>query len=260
MDAYNSVVNTIALSLGAAWASGINLYAAILVLGLLGTTGNIALPESLHVLENPLVIGAAGVMYVVEFFADKIPGLDTGWDAVHTFVRVPAGVMLAAGAVGDVNIGVAVAAGILGGGISAGSHAAKAGSRVLINTSPEPVTNWAASITEDLVVIGGLWTALKHPWWFIVFLVLFVLLLVWLLPKLWRGIKKILGLIARLFRRGQQSATNAAAAQDPVPDQTAKPGPGGIDLRLKQLEELKDQGLISEQEYREKRGTILNQL
>src|SRR4030042_1945565 len=128
MEQYSNIVNTLGLTLGAAWASGINLYAAILCLGLLGVTGNIALPEQLHVLQNPIVIGAAGIMYLVEFFADKMPGVDTGWDTIHTFVRIPAGALLAAGAVGDVNPGVAVAAGILGGGLAAGSHALKAGS------------------------------------------------------------------------------------------------------------------------------------
>ncbi|RJQ74401.1 MAG: DUF4126 domain-containing protein [Desulfobacteraceae bacterium] len=199
MEQYNSIVNTIALTLGAAWASGINLYAAILVLGLLGVTGNIALPEALRVLENPIVIGAAGFMYLVEFFADKMPGVDTGWDTLHTFIRIPAGVLLAAGAVGDVNPAMAIAAGILGGGIAAGSHAAKAGSRVLINTSPEPFSNWIASVLEDVAVVAGLWVALNHPWVFIIFLTLFILLLIWALPKLWRGIKAIATRIGRMF-------------------------------------------------------------
>lgn len=203
MDPFYDVTAAIALAMGAAWASGINLYAAILVLGLLGMTGNMVLPENLQVLTHPLVLGAAGIMYVVEFFADKIPGVDTGWDTLHTFIRIPAGAVLAAGAMGDVNPAIAVAAGILGGGLAAGSHALKAGTRVLINTSPEPVTNWTASVTEDVAVVGGLWVALHYPWLFIALIVLFVLLLIWVLPKLWRGIKKIAGFIKRLFRYGK---------------------------------------------------------
>lgn len=203
MEHFNGFAGNISLALGAAWASGINLYAAILVLGLLGATGNMALPENLAVLTHPIVIGAAGIMYIVEFVVDKTPVVDTGWDALHTFIRIPAGVVLAAGAVGEVDPAVAIAAGILGGGLAAGTHAAKAGSRSLINTSPEPFSNWTASIAEDLVVIGGLWAAIRHPSAFIIFLILFVMFLVWLLPKLWNGIKKVLAGIGRIFERNK---------------------------------------------------------
>lgn len=199
MEEYNQLVTVIAMSMGLAWASGINLYAAILMLGLMGSTGNIVLPPELQVLSDPMVIGAAGFMYCVEFFADKIPGVDSGWDAMHTFIRVPAGAMLAAGTVGDISSAAGIAAGIFGGGMALTSHSLKAGSRVLINTSPEPVTNWTASIAEDLVVIGGLWTALNHPTWFIAFLIVFILLAIWLLPKLWRGIKTIFKTLGQFF-------------------------------------------------------------
>ena len=199
MDDFNQIIETISLTMGAAWGSGINLYATVLVLGLLGVTDNIVLPQSLEILMNPLVIGAAGLMYVVEFVADKIPGVDTGWDTLHTFVRIPAGVLLAAGAVGDVNPAVAVAAGILGGGLSAGTHAAKSGTRLLINTSPEPVSNWTASVLEDVAVITGVWAALVHPWVFLVILILFILLLIWFLPRLWGAIKKFFAFLGRIF-------------------------------------------------------------
>jgi hypothetical protein len=259
MEQYNSIVDTLSLTLGAAWASGINLYAAILVLGLLGVTGNIVLPEQLHVLQNPVVIGAAGLMYLVEFFADKMPGVDTGWDTIHTFIRIPVGALLAAGAVGDVNPGMAVAAGILGGGLAAGSHALKAGSRVLINASPEPFTNWAASIFEDIAVVTGLWAALYHPWYFIVFLFLFILLLIWILPKLWRGIKKIFSLIRRFFGSGkttgiddEQTALNPAHAPDGAENH--------IEARIKKLDGLLQNGLISEKEYQEKRQELLKSI
>ena len=204
MEDYNQLVTVIAMSMGVAWASGINLYAAILMLGIMGATGNVDLPPDLQVLSDPMVIGAAGFMYCVEFFADKIPGVDSGWDAIHTFIRVPAGAMLAAGAVGDVSSAAGIAAGILGGGMALTTHSFKSGSRVLINTSPEPVTNWTASITEDIVVIAGLWTALNHPTLFIIFLIIFIILAIWLLPKLWRGIKTVFKTIGRFFSGKQK--------------------------------------------------------
>ncbi|MCG6907133.1 MAG: DUF4126 domain-containing protein [Desulfobacteraceae bacterium] len=197
MNELNSVANIIALTMGVGWASGINLYAAIFMLGLMGATGSIVLPPDLLILTNPLVLLAAGAMYLVEFVTDKIPGVDTTWDALHTFVRIPAGALLAAGAVGDVNPGVALAAAIIGGGLAAGAHATKAGARALINTSPEPVSNWSASVAEDLLVVAGLWTALHYPWLFIGLLALFVLLMIWLLPKLWRGIKRVFAAIGQ---------------------------------------------------------------
>lgn len=191
MQSYEALLATLALTMGASWASGINLYAALLVLGLGGASGHIDLPSGLEVLENPLVIGAAGLMYLVEFFIDKTPGADSGWDAISTFIRVPAGAMLAAGAVGDVSPALEIAAAIMGGGLAATSHVTKAGSRLLINTSPEPLTNWTASISEDLLVLGGLWTALNHPVIFIILMAIFIILVIWLLPKLWRLIKKL---------------------------------------------------------------------
>lgn len=192
-------INTIALTMGTAWASGINLYAAIFMLGYLGSTGHVSLPPDLQILTHPLVLTAAGIMYCVEFFTDKIPGVDTGWDAIHTFIRIPAGAILAMGAVGEVSPAAELAALIVGGALAAQSHALKAGSRVLINTSPEPFSNWAASITEDLAVIGGLWTALHHPLLFLIALLLFTLLVAWLMPKLWRGIKRLARSIASFF-------------------------------------------------------------
>ena len=193
---------TLALTAGVAWGSGINLYATVLVVGFLGMTGDIVLPEELEILSHPLVLAAAAVMYCIEFFADKIPGVDTGWDALHTFIRIPAGAVLAAGAVGDVSAPVELAALLAGGSLAAGSHALKAGSRVLINTSPEPFTNWTASVSEDVAVVAGLWAALHYPWFFLAALLAFVLLGIWLLPKLWRAIVKVFAFIGRLFGGG----------------------------------------------------------
>ena len=199
-----NLTETLALTLGTGWASGINLYATVLVLGFLGATGRMDLPQGLEVLSDPLVMFAAGAMYLVEFFADKVPGVDTVWDALHTFIRIPAGAMLAAGAVGDIGPGAEMAAAIMGGGLAAVTHAAKSGARVLINTSPEPFTNWTASVTEDIGVVAGLWAAVMHPAVFLVLLVLFLVLLAWLLPMLWRGIKRVFGAIGRLFGGGKE--------------------------------------------------------
>lgn len=195
----DELTQTLALTLGAGWASGINLYATILVLGLLGASGSVDLPPGLEILTDPLVLAAAGLMYLVEFVADKVPGVDTAWDSLHTFIRIPAGAMLAAGAAGDLGPGADIAAAILGGGLAAASHAAKAGTRMLINTSPEPFTNWAASVTEDVGVVGGLLIALNHPLVFFALLAAFLLMLVWLLPKVWRGLKRLFRFLGRRF-------------------------------------------------------------
>jgi len=199
MEQLNHIAAIIALTMGVAWASGINLYAAILVLGILGATGGMSLPPDLQILANPLVIAAAGLMYLVEFVTDKIPGVDTGWDTLHTFIRIPAGALLAAGAVGEMDPVLALVAAIMGGSLAAGTHAFKAGSRVVINTSPEPFSNWIVSLFEDVAVIAGLWTALHFPWLFLAFLLAFIALVIWLLPKIWRGVKKVFGFLARLF-------------------------------------------------------------
>lgn len=214
MDTLHSVT----LAMGAAWASGINLYAAVFMLGYLGATGHVALPPELQVLTDPLVLVAAGFMYCVEFFADKTPGLDTGWDAIHSFIRIPAGAALAAGAVAEVGPAAEIAALIIGGGLAASTHATKAGSRVLINTSPEPFTNWTASVAEDLTVIGGLWVALNYPWAFLAALTVFILLIAWLLPKLWRGIKAVASRIARFFGGGKQAPPDAPAIEERTVD------------------------------------------
>ena len=208
-------IQTIALTMGVAWASGINLYAAIFMLGYLGMTGNITLPADLQVLSNPLVLGAAGLMYCVEFFADKTPGVDTGWDVIHTFIRIPAGAILAAGAVGDVSQAGQLAAALLGGTLTTATHATKAGSRMLINTSPEPVSNWTASVGEDVAVFGGLWTALHYPWLFIALLIVFILLLIWLLPRIWRGLRRVFGVIANWFRNTSRADTQQRADSAP---------------------------------------------
>ena len=190
-------VSTIALTMGSAWASGINLYATVFVLGYLNNSGALHLPPELAYLSHPLVLIIAGALYCLEFLADKVPGLDSVWDGLHTFIRIPAGAILAAQSLGDVSQATELGALLLGGSLVASSHALKAGSRVLINTSPEPFTNWAASISEDVLVVAGLWTALHHPLLFLIGLAVFIALLLWLLPKLWRAIKQVFSWIGR---------------------------------------------------------------
>ena len=205
-------VETIALAMGLAWASGINLYATVAVVGMLGASGNMTLPPDLVILQDPAVIAAAAFMYCVEFFADKTPGVDTGWDAIHSFIRIPAAAVLAAGAMGDVNPAMVLAAAILGGALGATSHTLKAGSRVLINASPEPFSNWGASVAEDLSVFAGVWAAIYHPVPFLGFLLLFVVLTIWLLPKVWRS---VVALFARMGRwLGRSPAPNRDAPGD----------------------------------------------
>jgi len=200
-----TIVDTIALTMGVAWASGINLYAALFMLGYLGNTGQIVLPPDLAVLTDPMVMAAAGFMYCVEFFADKTPGLDTGWDAIHSFIRIPAGAILAAGAVGEIGPAAQLAAAILGGGLAANTHFTKAGTRVLVNTSPEPFSNWALSIGEDVAVIAGLWAALHQPLLFVAILIGVVLVMIWVLPRLWRAIRAVFRKVASFF--GGRAAT-----------------------------------------------------
>jgi hypothetical protein len=202
-------VSTVALVTGLGWASGMRLYAVLFFLGALHHAGAAALPTGLHVLAHPAVMAASGTLFVTEFFADKVPGFDTVWDALQTFVRIPAGALLAAFAVAADDPGYAVAAGLLGGVIAAGTHFAKAGSRVLINASPEPFSNWAASLGEDLSAIAILWFALKYPVVLLVALAIFILILWWLLPRLWRGIKRLLESI----RRGRRSVFLREGAQ-----------------------------------------------
>jgi hypothetical protein len=186
-------------ALGLAWASGLNLYAGLATLGILGATGQFDLPPDLEVLGNPVVIAAAVFMYCVEFVADKIPGVDTTWDTLHTFIRIPAGAVLALGAVGELDPAIQVAALIVGGSVAASSHAFKAGSRVLINTSPEPFSNWGASLVEDGLVIGGVTLAVLQPMAFSVLIILFFALAIWLMPKIWRGIKTLWSRLRQIF-------------------------------------------------------------
>lgn len=190
-------LQSLALISGLGWTSGIRFYAALFILGALHRSGLHTLPPSLELLAHPWVIAVSGLLGAAEFLADKIPGVDSLWDAVHTFIRIPGGALLAAAAVLDSDPGLALAAGLLGGTIAAGAHFTKAGGRALINLSPEPFSNWTASLTEDLAAVAALWTLIKYPLVFLILLVLFALVAAWLLPRLWRGLRQLATRIGR---------------------------------------------------------------
>jgi hypothetical protein len=186
----------VALASALGWASGVRLYAVLLVTGALGFFGFVTLPGGLSVLAHPFVLAAAGFMAFVEFFADKIPGVDSLWDVVHTVIRIPAGAALAGAVFGDSGSAATIAAAILGGGLAAGSHLAKAGGRAAINTSPEPFSNWSASLAEDVGVGVLLWLAFAHPFAALAMLGVLIALAAWLVPKVWRGVRRVLARVA----------------------------------------------------------------
>jgi hypothetical protein len=158
-----SPIETLGFALGTSFASGLNLYLTVAAAGLLQRFGIIQLPDSLHVLATPLVIGLAGALFIIEFIADKIPYVDTAWDAVHTFIRPPAAAVLSYSAFGHIPEEWKVGAALLAGGVALTSHGVKASSRAAANTSPEPVSNWTLSFLEDALVVFLTWLAGTHP-------------------------------------------------------------------------------------------------
>ncbi|MGZ8270978.1 MAG: DUF4126 domain-containing protein [Methylophilus sp.] len=193
-------ISSFALASGLSWASGIRLYATVFIVGLLAKYQWISIPASLEILSNPIVIGVAGFLTVIEFLADKIPYIDSAWDSIQTFIRIPAGALLAMAAINSSDPLIATLSALLGGSLTSMTHATKAGSRVLINTSPEPVSNVATSFGEDGLFLTGGWLALMHPTIFIGVLLIFVLMMFWMLPKVWRGIKSIFSNIGKISK------------------------------------------------------------
>jgi Domain of unknown function (DUF4126) len=181
----------IALATALGWASGVRLYAVLFIVGVVGYAGWFEIPEHLRVLSHPLVLCASGFMVAAEFFADKIPGFDSVWDLIHTFIRIPAGAALAASVFGDSPPAWMLASAILGGTLAAGSHFTKAGARLAINSSPEPVSNWVASFGEDFAVGALIYLALAHPIVLLVVLGVLIVASLWLLPRLWRLIRGV---------------------------------------------------------------------
>ncbi len=204
LDSFDTL-QLVALAASLGWASGLRLYAVLFIVGGLGHLGFIDLPAGLHVLAHPYVLAASGFMCFVEFFADKIPAVDSLWDAVHTLIRIPAGAALAASVFGDASSAAMLAAAILGGTLAAGSHFVKAGSRAVINTSPEPFSNWTASFGEELAVGSVLWLAFSHPLVALVVVVLLTGLAIWLVPKLWRAFRRILLRVLAWFGAGHDA-------------------------------------------------------
>jgi hypothetical protein len=193
-------ISNLALASGLSWASGLRLYATVFIVGLLAKFGYIHLPATLDILSNPAILSVAGILCAIEFLADKIPYVDSAWDSIQTFIRIPAGALLAMGAVNTSDPTIATVAVLLGGSLAAATHATKAGSRALINTSPEPFSNVAASFSEEGMLITGGWLVFTHPVMFIGLLSIFIILMIWLLPKLWRSIKMVLSHIGRISK------------------------------------------------------------
>ncbi|WP_230970593.1 DUF4126 domain-containing protein [Nitrogeniibacter aestuarii] len=202
------MASLVALAAGLGWASGLRLYALVFTLGALGRFAGVQLPGDLDVLTHPLVLGVSGLMLLAEFFADKLPWLDSLWDAVHTFIRIPAGAALAAAVMGEQAGNVQLLAALLGGTLAAGTHFAKAGARAAINTSPEPFSNVFTSFGEDAVFVGGLWALLSYPVIFLVALGVFMLLAVWLIVSLWRFVRRLFRPRERLVRAERPALTD----------------------------------------------------
>ena len=195
------LITLISQSMGAAWASGINLYATCSVLGLLGRFDIVELQGKLSIVESWWVIGPALALYCVEFVVDKVPLADSAWDVIHTFVRVPAGAMLAASSFSVEGTAPQIAALVSGGAIAAESHALKSGTRAAINVSPEPLSNWIASLGEDVIVVSALIFAAKYPGWFLLGLAVLLLISAVVLYFMWGFVRALIVRIATMFGR-----------------------------------------------------------
>lgn len=193
-----NLVSTIALAMGAAWTSGINLYASVATLGLLSRFAGLQLPGDLDVVKNWWVIGIAAALYCVEFVADKVPWIDSAWDLIHTFIRVPAGAVLAAAAFGDFDKSIQVIAVLLGGGLALSSHGTKAATRALLNTSPEPVSNVVASIVEDILAVISITAAIFLPYVLFGIVAIGLLITYLVLPRILRFFQKVGRSVRRL--------------------------------------------------------------
>jgi hypothetical protein len=194
-----NLIGTLAIAMGAGWVSGINLYAAVATLGLLGRFANLGLPGELDVLTSWWIIGIASGLYLIEFFADKIPYLDSSWDVIHTFIRIPAGAVLAATAFGDFDRSVQVVALLLGGGLALSAHGTKATARAAINLSPEPVSNIVVSLAEDVIAFGTILLSIFLPLVTIVFLVMFLVLSIYIAPRMVRVMRGAISRVRGVF-------------------------------------------------------------
>ncbi len=192
-------ITTLGTAMGSAWLSGINLYATVVTLGLLQRFEMVKLPGGLHILGEWWLIGLAGGLYLIEFIADKIPAVDSAWDAIHTFIRVPAGAILAATAFAEFDPAVKFSAMILGGGVALSSHGTKAATRLAVNTSPEPASNIVLSLFEDALTFGSAVLMAFHPVVILVIVIIFLILAIWLVPKIVRALKRMFARLKGLF-------------------------------------------------------------
>ncbi|MGI4857532.1 MAG: DUF4126 domain-containing protein [Janthinobacterium lividum] len=183
------MIEAFSLAAGLAWASGLRLYLTVFLAGLAGRSGIADLPGGLHVLSSPWIIGLAAILATLEFLADKIPALDSLWDAFHTVIRIPAGAVLATAAFGHADATVLSVAAVFGAGLAGAAHLTKAGTRALINFSPASLSNWLASSAEDVLVLAGLTLALFVPIAFLALMLAFLMVAGWALPRLWRGVQ-----------------------------------------------------------------------
>ena len=189
----------LALAAALGWASGFRLYAVVFLVGGMGALGWLALPAGLQVLQHPAVLLVSGLLLSVEFFADKVPFIDSAWDALNVFIRIPGGALLAAGVFGADNATMGVVAGLLGGSLAATSLATKMTARAALNTSPEPFSNGLASLFEDGLVLAVVWLATQHPLWFGAALVVMVVLSVLLLVVLFKFLRAVWRRVSSVF-------------------------------------------------------------
>ena len=201
-------ISILGTAAGSAWLSGVNLYATIVTLGILQKFQLVKLPGGLEMLGEWWVILLAAALYLMEFVADKVPAIDTAWDAIHTFIRVPAGAILAASAFADFNPAVKLVAMIIGGGIAFSSHGVKAATRIAANTSPEPVSNVTLSLTEDIFAFGSAILMAFYPIVMLVLVVIFLILTIWLAPKIIRALRRLITRFRGIFSRNPQTSAS----------------------------------------------------
>lgn len=199
----------LALAAALGWASGFRLYAVTFIVGMVGALDWLVLPQGLHILMHPAVLFVSGALLLVEFFADKVPWLDSAWDAINAFVRIPGGALLAAGVFGLDEPTMGLIAGLMGGSLAATAFATKATARAALNTSPEPFSNWGASLLEDGLVVAAVWLAVQHPYVFAVALLIALILSVLLLWLLFRFLQVVW---RRVTRAGRPEASAVPAA------------------------------------------------
>ena len=202
------MVSLLALAAALGWASGFRLYLVTFLVGVAGSLGYLELPAGLKLLQHPAMLMGSGAMLFLEFFADKIPGVDTLWDLLNSIVRVPGGALLAAAVFGADNASMAAVAALLGGTLAASSQAAKTSTRAAINSSPEPFSNITASLVEDGLAVAALWLAVTHPFWFALALVVTVALLAWLTVLMFKFLQIVFRRVSSWLARGDKGAMN----------------------------------------------------